>query len=287
MKTLYNSGEGNYVIVRSERGVHLAKATSAVSRKTVQVAVLDQSLFASSNTDGDVYKLAGELLTKAQGDKSFEEVAESMNITKRVANRITEENRSIAGISEPNKVARWLFDENTKEGDISSIIDLNGSYLVARVSKMRSAGLPDAQDLRGELETLVRNELKAKDLKPKMEGALAKATSADELAKALGVDVISAPATSFMTGSLAFIGQDEKIIGTVLGTPVGKRSEVVEGKGAVAVVFVNNENQYDPADVASLKMLLKMENSQGIEGDIQMALNKKADVKDTRYKFYD
>jgi len=34
-------------------------------------------------------------------------------------------------------------------------------------------------------------------------------------------------------------------------------------------------------------MLLKMENSQGIEGDIQMALNKKADVKDTRYKFYD
>jgi hypothetical protein len=72
-----------------------------------------------------------------------------------------------------------------------------------------------------------------------------------------------------------------------LGTPVGKRSEVVEGKGAVAVVFVNNENQYDPADVASLKMLLKMENSQGIEGDIQMALNKKADVKDTRYKFYD
>ena len=287
MKTLYNSGEGNYVIVRSERGVHLAKATSAVSRKTVQVAVLDQSLFASSNTDGDVYKLAGELLTKAQGDKSFEEVAESMNITKRVANRITEENRSIAGISEPNKVARWLFDENTKEGDISSIIDLNGSYLVARVSKMRSAGLPDAQDLRGELETLVRNELKAKDLKPKMEGALAKATSADELAKALGVDVISAPATSFMTGSLAFIGQDEKIIGTVLGTPVGKRSEVVEGKGAVAVVFVNNENQYDPADVASLKMLLKMENSQGIEGDIQMALNKKADVTDTRYKFYD
>ena len=81
-----------------------------------------------------------------------------------------------------------------------------------------------------------------------MEGALAKATSADELAKALGVDVISAPATSFMTGSLAFIGQDEKIIGTVLGTPVGKRSEVVEGKGAVAVIFVNNENQYDSFD---------------------------------------
>lgn len=249
--------------------------------------MLDQSLYASSTTDGDVYKLAGELLTKAQGDKSFEEVAESMNITKRVANRITEENRTIAGISEPNKVARWLFDDNTQEGDISSIIDLNGSYLVARVSKIRNAGLPEAQDLRGELEMLVRNELKAKDLKPKMEDALAKATSADALAKALGVDVISAPATSFMTGSLAFIGQDEKIIGTVLGTPAGKRSEVVEGKGAVAVVFVNNENQYEPADIATLKMQLRLENSQSVDGDLQIALNKIADVRDTRYKFYD
>ena len=120
-----------------------------------------------------------------------------------------------------------------------------------------------------------------------MEDALAKATSADALAKALGVDVISAPATSFMTGSLAFIGQDEKIIGTVLGTPAGKRSEVVEGKGAVAVVFVNNENQYEPADIATLKMQLRLENSQSVDGDLQIALNKIADVRDTRYKFYD
>lgn len=287
MNALFNSGVGSYIIVRSERGVHLAKSTSAVSRKTVKVAVLDQSLYASSATDGDIYKMAGELLTKAQGEKSFEEVAESMNLTKRVANRITEENRNIAGLSDANKVVRWLFDEKTKEGDISSIIDLNGSYLVARVSKMRGAGLPDASDLRGELETLVRNELKAKDLVPKMEKALENAKTADDLAKTLGVNVVAAPATSFMTGSLPYIGQDENVIGAVLGTPVGKRSQVISGKSAVAVVYVNNENAYDPADIASLKMQMRMENAQSVAGELQMALNKKADVKDTRYKFYD
>ena len=68
---------------------------------------------------------------------------------------------------------------------------------------------------------------------------------------------------------------------------VGARSEVVEGKGAVAVVFVNNENQYEPADIATLKMQLRLENSQSVDGDLQIALNKIADVRDTRYKFYD
>jgi peptidyl-prolyl cis-trans isomerase D len=287
LKALFSAGQGGYTIVRTERGVYLAKATSGVSTKTVKVAILDQSIYASTATDGEYYNKAGELLTKANGDKSFEEVAESLGLTKRIANKITEENRAISGLTDGNKVARWLFDSKTKVGDISAILDLDGSYAVAKVTKIRKEGIPEAEDLRGELETIVRNELKAKDLLPKMEEAFEKAKTADALAKALNTTVIAAPAASFVSGSLAYVGQDERIIGTILGTPAGKSSGAIAGKNAVAVVFVNNLNQYEPADLKSLKMQLAMENSQSVQGDIKQALSKKAEVKDTRYKFYD
>ncbi len=286
VKRLMTSGEGNYVIVRSRRGVHLAKATSAVSRKTVKVAIVDQSIFPSTATDGGYYKRAGEFLSKATGSQSFEEVAESMGLTKRVASKVTEDNRFIPGLPQSNKIAQWLFDNDTEEGTVSGIIDVDGSYVVAKVSKVREAGLPSAEDLRSDVELLVKNQKKAEILVPKMKNALANAKTADELSKAVDGIVTPVPAASFNSGNLQYIGQDYKIVGTILGTPVGQHSDVIEGKNGVAVVFVNNANEYTPSNIEMLQEQVQQEAKQSATGTIRNALTEKAEVKDQRYKFY-
>jgi len=286
VRRLMTSGQGNYVIVRSRNGVHLAKATSAVSRKTVKVAIVDQTIFPSTATDGMFYKKAGEFLAKANGDQSFEEVAESMGLTKRVANKITEENRFIAGLKESDKIAEWLFKDETEEGNVSGIIDVDGSLVVAKVSKVREEGFPPAEDLRDEIETIVKTEKKAEILAPKMEDALATAKSADDLSKALNAVVTPIPAASFNSGSLPYIGQDYKIIGSILGTPAGKNSKVIKGKTGVAVVYVNNANEYKAENITALKSQIQQESKQSAAGAARNALNKKANVKDQRYKFY-
>lgn len=287
VKRLMTSGQNNYVIVRSRRGVHLAKATSAVSRKTVKVALVDQSIFASTATDGAYYKRAGEFLSKASGDQSFEELAESMGLAKRVASKVTEDNRFIPGLAKSNKVAQWLFENDTDEGTISSILDVDGSYVVAKVTKVREKGLPSAEDLRDQVEVILKNEKKAEILSPKMKDALANATSADELAKALNVSVTPIPAASFSSGNLPYIGQDDKIVGTILGTPAGQNSDVIVGKTGVAVVYVNNANEYTASNVDELKKQAQQEAKQSAAGAIRTALTEKAEVKDQRYKFYD
>lgn len=284
---LMNSGEGNYVIVRSRRGVHLAKATSGVSRRTVKVAIVDQSIFPSTATDGAYYKKAGEFLSKATGSQSFEEIAESMGLTKRIASKITEDNRFIPGLAQSNKVAQWVFDNDTEEGTVSNIIDVDGSYIVAKVSKVREEGLPSADDLRSDVELLVKNQKKAEILMPKMKDALANAKTADELSKAVNGVVTPVPAASFNSGNLQYIGQDYKIVGTILGTPAGQNSDVIEGKNGVAVVFVNNANAYTPSNLAALKDQVQQEAEQTATGSIRTALTEKAEVKDQRFKFYD
>ncbi len=284
---LFNSGVDNYVIVRSSRGVHLAKATSAVSRKTVQVALIDQTIYPSTKTDGDSYKKAGQLLTRVNKENSFESVAEQLVLTKRVAGKVTESNPAIPALSNPSKLTRWLFDAETSTGDISPILDMNGSYVVAHLVKINEKGLPSAEDLRADIEPLVKDRKLGEKLKSKVETALANASSADALAKELGTVVSQLPAASFGAGSLPYIGQDDAISGAIFGVPVGRHSDVIVGKAAVAVVYVNNENEYQKDDLTILKQQMSREAAQEARGLASVALEDKAEVKDQRYRFYD
>jgi peptidyl-prolyl cis-trans isomerase D len=284
---LVSAGEGSYVIVPSNRGVHLAKTTSAVSRKTLKVAIVDQSIYPSTKTDGDYYKRAGELLTKVNSEKSFEEVAEELGLTKRIANRITEDTRAIPGFSNSNKIAQWLFNAETEEGTMSDILDLDGNYVVARVSKVRDAGLPEAEDLRTEVEVAVLNQKKAALLRPKMEKALESAQTAEELAKALNTTVNQTPAISLNTGSIPYVGQDDKLVGSILGTAPSGNTGVIDGENAVSVAYVNAVNASEPNNLEAIKDQVKRESSQAAQGGIRAALTKRAEVKDQRYRFYD
>tara|TARA_B110000090_G_scaffold53114_1_gene60639 strand:- start:1046 stop:3184 length:2139 start_codon:yes stop_codon:yes gene_type:complete len=284
---LVSAGQGSYVIVPSNRGVHLAKTTSAVSRKSLKVAIVDQSIYPSTKTDGDYYKKAGELLTKVNSEKSFEEVAEELGLTKRVANRITEDARAVPGFSNSNKIAQWLFNAETEEGTMSDILDLDGNYVVAKVAKVRDAGLPAADDLRTEVEVAILNKKKAAVLIPKMEKALESTKTADELAQALNIKVNQAPAISLNTGSIPYVGQDNKLVGSILGTAPSGNTGVVDGENAVSVAYVNAVNTSEPTNLEAIKDQVKRESSQAAQGGIRAALTKKAEVKDQRYRFYD
>jgi peptidyl-prolyl cis-trans isomerase D len=284
---LMTANQGSYVIVPSNRGVHLAKTTSLASRKTLKVAIVDQSIYPSTKTDGDYYKRAGDLLTKVNSEKSFEEIAEELGLTKRVANRITEDSRAIPGFSNSNKIAQWLFNAETEEGTMSDILDLDGNYVVARVTKVRDAGLPTADDLRTEVEVAVLNKKKAALLIPKMEKALESAQTADELAEALNTIVNRAPDISINTGSIPYVGQDNELIGRILGTAPNGNTGVVDGENAVSVAYVIAVNASEPTNLIAVKNQVKMESSQAAQGGIRAALTQKAEIKDQRYRFYD
>lgn len=255
--------------------------------KTIQVAILDQSIYASTTTDNSYYSIAGQILTKVNGDKTFEEVVEQLGLPKGVASGITEKNRTIPGIPKADKIARWIFDPETEEGDISNIIDLNGSYVVARVTKINEAGIPDASDLRNRIESLVRNQKIADKIAPQMEEALESAKSADELATAMDANTVPLPAVSFSGSGLPYIGQDGQVTGAVFGTPVGSHSNVIKGKNALAVVYVNNDNESPSKDLEQIRSETTTLARQTAQGLIKQALEKSANVTDQRYKFFD
>ena len=120
-----------------------------------------------------------------------------------------------------------------------------------------------------------------------MEKALESAKTADELAEALNTKVNQAPAISLNTGSIPYVGQDNKLVGSILGTAPSGNTGVVDGDNAVSVAYVNAVNASEPTNLVALTDQLKFESSQAAQGGIRAALTKKAEVKDQRYRFYD
>lgn len=283
---LFRSPKGQYFVVRSNKGVHIGKTTSQISRKTVQVAVVDQKIFPSTKTDGEYYKMAGDFLTKANGDKSFEEVAEELGLTKRVANDIKESSLAIPGVSNPNSIAKWLFDDASNEGDISSIIDIDGNYYVARITNIKAKGLADINEERTEVEKILLDQKKSEKLYARMSEALKKSSNADELANELEISPVSIPAASFNNSSIPYIGRDLIISGTIFGLPVGGKSDIIKGERAVALVYLNNDNQYEATDAEDLKVQITDQVKQEMQQKSRKTLIENGEVIDLRYRFY-
>ena len=283
---LFRSPKGQYFVVRSNKGVHIGKTTSQISRKTVQVAVVDQKIFPSTKTDGEYYKMAGDFLTKANGDKSFEEVAEELGLTKRVANDIKESSLAIPGVSNPNSIAKWLFDDASNEGDISSIIDIDGNYYVARITNIKAKGLADINEERSEVENILLDQKKSEKLYARMSEALKKSSNADELANELEISPVSIPAASFNNSSIPYIGRDLIISGTIFGLPVGGKSDIIKGERAVALVYLNNDNQYEATDAEDLKVQITDQVKQEMQQKSRKTLIENGEVIDLRYRFY-
>jgi len=283
---LFTSPQNQYFVTRSKKGVHIGKTTSKISRKTIQVAVVDQKIFPSTKTDGEYYKMAGEFLSKINGDKSFEEVAEELGLTKRVANKINENTLAIPGISNPNPIAKWLFNNSTKEGDISSIIDINGSYFVARVTHVKPDGLVDIEEVRTIIDEILLNEKKSDKLFSKLDVALNNSNTPEELAEKLETNPVSIPAASFSSSSIPYIGSDQIITGTIFGLPVVTKSEIIRGERALAVVYLNNDNEYEASDVEVLKLQNTDQSKQDFQQKVRQTIIENADVVDLRYRFY-
>jgi peptidyl-prolyl cis-trans isomerase D len=283
---LFKSPKGQYFVVRSNKGVHIGKTTSQIIRKTIQVAVVDQKIFPSTKTDGEYYKMAGDFLTKINGDKSFEEVAEELGLTKRVANDIKESSLAIPGVSNPNSIAKWLFDDASNEGDISSIIDIDGNYYVARITNIKAKGLADINEERSEVEKILLNQKKSEKLYARMSEALKKSSSADELANKLEISPVSIPAAYFNNSSIPYIGRDLIISGTIFGLPVGGKSDIIKGERALALVYLNNENQYEATDVEDLKVQITDQVKQEMQQKSRKILIENGEVIDLRYRFY-
>src|SRR5690606_24954482 len=127
---------------------------------------------------------ARTFLSEVSGDaQKFNEEAKKQGLKVQSADNITGF-QQVMGLDNAREMIRWVFEAD--KGDVSDqIFELENSYAAAKVTNIREEGILPLDQVKKEIEPMVRNKVKARMLKEKFAGA----SSIDQAAKKAGSTV--------------------------------------------------------------------------------------------------
>lgn len=278
---------GDIKMVETQFGFHIIKITGKTSPvKKVRVAFVKRAIEASQKTMQEIYTQASQFNASAKDKESFEKLIEEKKLTKRLAERITKEQNSLPGLENAREIVRWSFDEKTEIGDVSSVFDLEGRYIVAILKDIREKGNPTLAQIKEFIEPMVKREKKAEKLIATINSAIKSKADleANYLTLAMAVDTAD---ISFGATNLPGFGKEDEVIGTLFNLKAGEMSKPIKGNQAVFVLIPDRITPAAPKDdYTNETRMMKNAFTTRSQREINEALKKRAEIEDNRLMFY-
>lgn len=241
----------------------------------------------SSETEKIAYDKAVAFQQKNQTAEQFDKAAKTENVAKNIV--LSQNMVDVPQLGAARKLVQWAFQQD-KAGVISDF-DNDSRYMVAKLNKVIEKGLPKAEDVREELSMVIRNEKKGKDLVEQLNKAAAGTTDLHAIAAKVKDAIVTDTALVRLSSPyVQGLGSEPKLVGTTFGVPVGKTSKAVAGERSAFIVQPKSIDENAPEMSGDINMYKKQMQRMFISRlnfqSIFDAIIKKANVTDTRYKFY-
>ncbi|KQB99610.1 peptidylprolyl isomerase [Pedobacter sp. Hv1] len=282
----FDGKTGDVKVVKSQFGVHVIKIVKQVgSSKVAKLAYIEKSLAPSQKTRDAAYKKASSFLSEVKGD-NFSTLAQKKGYTVGLADKITATQGFAPGLDNPRQLIRDAYQ--AEKGDVlTQVYTMDNGFVVARLTDIKPKGQLSLADVKKEIQPMVMNAVKAKMLTEKVDKALQGAANIDQVAQKLGKTATPAQNVVFSNPIIPGLAQENKVIGAIFGSQVGKLSKAIEGdKGVYAFVVDGFTNPAPLDNVFKQKETMILGVAQRSLGAAFQALQDKSDIKDNRVKFY-
>ena len=281
---VFEGKAGDIKVVKSQFGVHVIKIEKQIgSSKVAKLAYIEKALAPSSKTQAAAYKAASSFLNDVKG-KDFSKYAKEKGLKLAVADKITATQGFAPGLDNPRKLIQDAYAAD--QGDVlPQIYTMANAYVIAHLTDVKPKGILTLDQVKKEIEPMVRNAVKAKMLKDKFNSA-GKASLA-QIASKVARPVNPVQNIVFANPILPGIAQENKLVGSVFGSQPGRVSAPVDGERGVYVFSVDGFT--NPAPIANMfkqkeGMLMSL-GQRSLQSAFQ-ALQDNAKIKDNRVKFY-
>ena len=273
---------GSKGVVKTEYGYHYIEVLGQKNPQTAyKIAYLAKPIIASSETVSAASTAAAEFSATNKTLQDFQDNAKKLKKLALPAAEIKENDSYVNALGQARQLVRWVYEHS--KGDVSEPFEIGEKYVVAIETSINKAGLPDVSVLRPQVETLARNDKKAKQI---IEGKFT-ATTLEALSKSTGTPVVKADSISFANAFIPGLGMENKVVGAAFNKDLkGKVSEPINGQSGVYAIRVENIGAKQSAtDAQQLKQSMQQQQRTAFYrgGD---ALRKSATIKDYRSKFY-
>jgi peptidyl-prolyl cis-trans isomerase D len=236
-------------VVKTDFGYHIIDVTEAKSNLKYKLATITKVLVPSEATRNEVYQKADDLRASVSSLESFrKKVEETEDLVLLNAQRVAPSSKNLNTIANASEIVRWAYNNDTEVGDVSALVfEVDDSFIVAGLSEATDKESPQANDFKAQIESFVRNELKAKVISEKLAG---KTGTLEQIASAYGAGALveSVQDVNFQSGMLNSPGIDPIAIGTAFGLKAGEKKGPFTGSTGVFILETSNVNT--PAEIA-------------------------------------
>lgn len=288
----YEHKQGDIFTTPTAQGLYLVQITSAnPNKESVKFATFSKNVEPSEQTRNNVFAKALQFATQNTKVEAFRKAAAEQTLAIKKSENIEKNTYNITGLGISEEIATWAFTNDV--GKVSSQIfsleeelkDGTGrrkiTYILPAVTAAKEEGTPTVDDVRTQLEAEVKKEKKAEKI-------IAKIGNADNLqsvASATGQEMASAAELDFYSFSLADLGREPKVQGTIFSLKPNTVSKPIVGDKGVYVVKVNSFTEATPpSDLAATKSEIDQPIKQSVDFSALQALTKASKVEDNRYK---
>lgn len=282
----FDARKGDVVIATSQFGIHIIKVEDQLgSSRVVKAAVVDKQVNSGTETMEAAYNKATQFFG-AINKNNFQEVASQQGVAVLKADNITAMETMLMGTEVPRELVRWAFDAD--RGDVTDkVYESDTKYVVARLTGIRKKGQLPLEAVKADMESAVRNRVKAKQLIAQAEAAAQGANSIAQIGEKLQKTPVSAENIVFANPVIPGVAQENTVVGTVFGLQPKQPSRPIRGSQGVYVVEVSGfVNPAAPTDLNTQRRQLTQSLSQRTWSLAFRALQDKADIVDNRARFF-
>lgn len=279
----------NNKIVLDGQGVIVAQVTDRRNIITkYNVAVIKRSIDFSKDTYNKKFNDFSSFLAGNAKAEDIEANAAQAGYNVQTRNGVSNTEHTIANVRSTRDAMRWLFDEDTKVGDVSPLYECgeNDHLLVIMLTGVHKKGYLawDDEQIRTILTGEVMKDKKAALLAEKMKDA----KSIADVAKIEGAVTDTIKHITFTSNSfISKVGASEPALsGSVSTAKKGDFKSGIKGKSGIYAYQVLDQKKLDiKYDQKDEEKKLQQSIARNL-GNFTYELVQKADITDNRYIFY-
>lgn len=282
----FNGKVGEVQKVKSQFGTHILIVTkkSAPVEKAL-LAKVTRKVEASNTTHRNTYTAASKFRADSPTEESFKASATENGMRIRFGSNITRDSKTVMGLEDSKDLVRWAY--KAELGEVSDVIELDGMFVVATLSKVADKGYRAQSDVENLIKTELIKEKKADIIAEEINSNKAGSQTITSLAAKMGASIKSASNINFSSYSVAQAGVEPKLVGAISIASQEEISEPIAGNRGVYVFRVTSEVANPSArTIESEKNSMAQTKAYMVDYQAFNALQEIADVSDFRLKFY-
>lgn len=283
----FNGKKGDLQIVETQFGVHLIEVMDkGKESKRILVSTVERSSSPSSATYQFYYGKASEFAGKNNNKDLYEKAVKDQGFNKRSADNLRETERNFNGIENAREVVRWAY--GAKKEEVSPVFQIGEKYIVAILTKIKEKGTLPLEEVKEQVEIEAKKQKKAEKFISEFEANMKSATTLEQIAQKMNLQLELSNNQSFINGVLGSYGREAGIVGSAFGSKAKVLSKATIGDNAVFVYLVTEYTEAQPSADKYKSNADNMSNSvrQRVDYEIFEALKEKAEIEDRRATFF-